>query len=91
MELPAATVKRKIRSGYTLSKTAGEHVLSIARLIGQVQKMVQESGNPEGFEPAVWLAKWLAEPNPALGSITPGEYMDTAEGLSAVCFKWRLD
>jgi len=44
--------------------------------------MVNESGNPEDFDAAVWLANWLKEPNPALGCIPPGEYMDTAEGFN---------
>lgn len=78
----AATVERKIRTRSALSKSAGGQVFSVIRLISQVQRMVNESGNPEGFVAAVWLANWLKQPNPALDRISPGEYMDTAEGFN---------
>lgn len=84
MGLPETTVKRKIRSAQPLSKAVSEQAVAMARLIGQVQRMVNESGDPEGFDAAVWLAEWLAEPNPALGGVPPGEYMDTAEGFNLV-------
>jgi uncharacterized protein (DUF2384 family) len=58
----------------------GERVAALAKMIGQVQTMVAESGNPEGFDAAQWLASWLERSVPALGGRCPGEYMDTAEG-----------
>ncbi|WP_417277421.1 antitoxin Xre-like helix-turn-helix domain-containing protein [Castellaniella sp.] len=77
-----ASVERKIRARATLSKSAGGQVLSTIRLISQVQRMVHESGNSEGFDAAIWLANWLKESSPALGCVPPGEYMDTAEGFN---------
>jgi uncharacterized protein (DUF2384 family) len=52
--------------------------------VGQVQALVRESGNPEGFDAAQWTATWLQRPNPALGGRTPGDYMDTADGRELV-------
>lgn len=82
MDWPATTVKRKIRARSILSKSEGEQILLAVRLISQVQQMINESGSPEGFDAPSWLANWLAEPNPALGHLPPGEYMDTTEGLN---------
>lgn len=84
MDIPEATAKRKIRAGSALSKAVGEQTLGLARLIGQVQRMVAESGNLKSFDAAVWLAGWLSEPNAALGGDLPGDYMDTAEGRNLI-------
>src|SRR5574340_309682 len=78
------TANRKIRDDQTLNQDESERALGIARLVGQVQKIVAESGEPQGFDAARWTAEWLAQPNPALGDRTPGEFMDTAAGRSLV-------
>ncbi len=52
----------------------------IARLIAQVQAMVDQSGNPEHFDAAAWLSRWLREPLPALGGGHAIDLLDTAEG-----------
>ncbi|CAN5919172.1 hypothetical protein BH11PSE8_BH11PSE8_46960 [soil metagenome] len=62
----------------------GLRELGIARLVGQVQALVEESGNPEGFNAAEWIAGWLERPLPALGGRKPAEFMDTAEGQAMV-------
>lgn len=82
MGWPVATIERKIRTRSALSKSAGGQIFLVIRLISQIQRMVNESGNPEGFDAAAWLGNWLAEPNLALGCVSPGEYMDTVEGFS---------
>jgi hypothetical protein len=46
--------------------------------------MVEESGDPAGFDAAHWVADWLAKPLPALGGATPASYMDTFEGQKLV-------
>lgn len=84
IDIPEATVKRKIRDDAVLGKAAGEQALGVARLIGQVEGMVSQSGNPQGFDAAAWLADWLTQPNPALGGACPGQYLDTAEGRALV-------
>ena len=62
----------------------GERVVGMAKLIGQVQAMVDESGEPDGFDAPLWVAGWLDTPVPALGGDRPAEYMDTAEGRELV-------
>ena len=56
----------------------------MALLVGQVREMVAESGDPAGFDAALWLARWLQRPLPALGGRRPAEFMDTADGQSLV-------
>lgn len=79
-----ATVSRKVREGKPLSTEDSERALGMARLIGQVEAMVQQSGVPTGFDAAKWLARWLQEPLPALGGRLPSSLMDTAEGQEMV-------
>jgi putative toxin-antitoxin system antitoxin component (TIGR02293 family) len=82
--LARATIDRKARENKPLSSDESSRVLGMARLVGQVQAMVEESGNPEGFDAAAWVARWLDEPLPALGGQRPAELMDTPEGQGIV-------
>lgn len=82
--LSVATVNRKKKDATPLSKDESERLLGIARLVGQVETMVQQSGDPTSFNAASWLARWLEEPLPALGGHAPAELMDTAEGQAIV-------
>jgi uncharacterized protein (DUF2384 family) len=49
-----------------------------------VETIVKESGKPEGFDAARWLAEWLKEPQSSLGGKCPAELMDTADGRGLV-------
>jgi len=82
--LVRATVNRKLRDQQVLNQDESERVLGIARLVGQVSTVVQESGNPEGFDAAKWVAAWLDRPLQALGGKRPAELMDTADGRGIV-------
>jgi uncharacterized protein (DUF2384 family) len=73
-----------VKDDEVLSQDESERALGITSLVGQVQKIVSESGSPEGFDAARWTADWLEEPNAALGGKTPGEFMDTADGRALV-------
>ncbi|HTN12891.1 MAG TPA: antitoxin Xre/MbcA/ParS toxin-binding domain-containing protein [Acetobacteraceae bacterium] len=84
LNLSAATVNKKARQGETLSPEESERVVGFARLVGQAEAMVQESGEPEGFDARAWIAQWLTEPLPALGGVRPAELMDTMEGQGLV-------
>lgn len=79
-----ATVERKIRARQRLNPDESERVLGIARLVGQVDQMVRESGLPAGFHAARWLGAWLDRPLPALGGTRPGTLMDTSDGRRIV-------
>jgi hypothetical protein len=53
-------------------------------LLRQVQTIVQESGNPHGFDSAVWLRAWMSSPVPALGGVTPADYMKRQNGREMI-------
>ena len=79
-----ATANRKVKAGDVLSQDESERALGIVRLIGQVEKIVAESGVPTGFDAARWTAQWLEQPSRALGGKAPGDFMDTADGRALV-------
>ncbi|MGH8781611.1 type II RES/Xre toxin-antitoxin system antitoxin [Paraburkholderia sp.] len=82
--LAVSTVDRKAKENQRLTTEQGERLVGLAKLIGQVQTMVEESGEPDGFNAAQWLADWLERTVPALGGRRPAEFMDTAEGRELV-------
>jgi putative toxin-antitoxin system antitoxin component (TIGR02293 family) len=84
LQLPRATVNRKVRSDGRLGPLESERVIGLARLIGQFELIVQESGNPEGFDAPRWVASWLDASLPALGGERPASYMDTADGREII-------
>ncbi len=84
LHIPVATVNRKAKSNAPLSPAEGERVLGFGRLLGQLQTMVRESGNPEGFDASAWLSAWMSAPVPALGGARPMDLMDTMTGQALV-------
>ena len=84
LHIPVSTLNRKAKEGEALTQDESERVLGLARLIGQVQAMVDESGNPAGFDARAWTARWLSEPLPALDGTRPLDLMDTMEGQGLV-------
>ncbi|WP_295999459.1 antitoxin Xre-like helix-turn-helix domain-containing protein [Rugamonas sp.] len=82
--LPRATISRKERAAALLSRDESERLLGVASLIDMVQTMVEQSGDPAGFDAARWVAGWLSMPLPALAGATPASYMDTFEGQKLV-------
>jgi putative toxin-antitoxin system antitoxin component (TIGR02293 family) len=84
LRLSRATVNRKARSAKALSQDETERVLGVESLIGQVEIMVMESGDPTGFDATKWTSAWLNSPLPALDNKTPASYMDTIEGQKMV-------
>lgn len=84
LALPRSTVVRKIQKNEALSAEQSERVVGLERLVGQVEAMVKQSGNPEGFDAGRWVGDWLQRPLPALGGKKPAEFMDTMEGQNLV-------
>lgn len=82
--LSRATISRKEKDASLLSKDESERVLGVETLLGMVQAMVEQSGDPRGFDAARWLAGWLTTPVPALAGETPASYLDTFEGQKMV-------
>lgn len=84
LNLKIATVNRKAAKNQALSSDESERVLGLAKLVGQLEAMVEESGEPEGFDAPSWLSNWLREPLPSLGGGRPIELLDTMEGQAVV-------
>lgn len=80
MGMPRTTVSRKLQKGEAFSTDDSERLIAAAKLIGQVENMVEESGNPEGFDAAQWFNQWLDKPLPALNNRPPADFMSTGEG-----------
>ncbi|HEY1750250.1 MAG TPA: antitoxin Xre/MbcA/ParS toxin-binding domain-containing protein [Caulobacteraceae bacterium] len=84
LNVSVSTLNRKTKNRETLTQDESERILGLAKLIGQVQAMVEDSGDPAGFDARAWTARWLTEPLPALGGVRPLDLMDTMEGQSLV-------
>lgn len=82
--IPKSTVERKASIDGPLTTDQSERALGLARLIGQVENMVKESGDPADFDAATWVWNWLNQPMPALAGKLPVTYMDTIEGQRIV-------
>lgn len=84
VQLSPATFNRKVIKGQPLSTDESERVAGFAKLFGQVQVMVEESGDMDGFDARAWTLRWLNEPLPALNGARPVEMLDTIEGQHLV-------
>ncbi|MEO6256191.1 MAG: antitoxin Xre/MbcA/ParS toxin-binding domain-containing protein [Sphingomicrobium sp.] len=84
LNLSVATFNRKVAQHQALGPEETERVLGVAKLVGQVQAMVEESGNAEGFNAEKWVSQWLREPIPALDGQRPIDLLDTMEGQALV-------
>lgn len=82
-----ATVTRKASRRQAMSLEDSEKIVGIAKLVGQVEIMLDQSGDPElmkDFDTPKWLGRWIESPVPALGGKRPADYMDTIEGQGMV-------
>lgn len=79
-----STIARKVKGKLPLNVRESESVLGVAQLVGLVERMVLESGAPEGFDAAEWIGKWMTRPQFALGNRRPIDLLDTAEGQRLV-------
>ena len=84
LNLPTATVNKKAKHGDTLSPEESERIVGFAKLVGQLEAMIQDSGDPMNFDARAWMARWLTEPLPAFGGARPADLVDTMEGQGLV-------
>lgn len=84
LSLKTATVNRKAARDEVLSVEESERVVGLAKLVGQLEAMVEESGTGEDFDAPTWLSRWLREPLPALKGAKPIDFLDTMEGQALV-------
>jgi len=84
LKFPRATIDRKIKEGGKLSPDQSERILGLQRLVQEVGHIVDESGDPAGFDAPAWVGRFLEAPWAVLGGRRPAEYMDTIEGQQLV-------
>lgn len=84
LDLSPATLNKRAKHGQVLPPAETERILGVTKLVGQLEAMVEESGDPAGFDAAAWLSGWLAQPLPALGGQRPLDFLDTMEGQGLV-------
>lgn len=82
--LSRATIDRKVKNDRALSTDEGQRVIGMAKLVGLVETMAEQSDNSKSFDAAKWLAKWIDQELPAFGGKKPAEFLDTAEGQELV-------
>lgn len=69
---------------FVISESQGSGLRWLDGLVEQVERLVQESGDPEDFNARKWVAAWLERPQPALDGHRPAEFMDSAAGRQIV-------
>lgn len=84
LRLSTATLNRKASRHEHLSPEDSENVVGVAKLIGQVEEMVRQSGDMKDFDAPRWLAAWLQQAVPALGGARPIDLLDTLEGQAMI-------
>jgi len=84
LNLPAATVNKRAKAGAVLSREESERVIGLAKLVGQLEAMVDVSGDGRDFDARAWIARWLTEPLAAFGGARPVDLIDTMEGQGLV-------
>ena len=77
-------MNRKVTGKDQRQRAEGERVPCVARLVAQIQNIVDVSGDPEGFDASAWMSRWLNEPLPSLGGVRPVDLLDTMEGQALV-------
>src|SRR6185312_11872034 len=82
--LPPSTVYRKLAKRAKFNTDQGERILGLARLIGQVQTVVIESGVSRSFQAGAWVARWVNSPQPSLEGWFPRDLMDLDVGRQLV-------
>jgi len=84
VKLGDPVVWRAAVAGLRMRDDEPDRARAIARLVGCVQTMVEQSGNPEGFNAAEWVARWIDRPLPALGGKAPNEFLGTEDGQALI-------
>lgn len=83
IEMPLEDVLKPM-PGKTLELDQGLRLLWMARLIGQVEVIVDRAGKAADFNAPAWMGAWLLAPHSALGSVSPGDYLRMADGPQTV-------
>lgn len=55
-----------------------------AQLLAELRRREGPDPWPDGFDPRMWLEEWIRRPQPALGSQTPSDLLESDEGFESV-------
>jgi putative toxin-antitoxin system antitoxin component (TIGR02293 family) len=81
------TFRRKEEARQPLPEAAGYRVMGFLRIVARLQRLLEESGDPDalaGFDLEAWVQAWMHEPLPQFGDKTPAEMLRNPEGQRAV-------
>ncbi len=81
------TFRRKEEAKEPLPEIAGHRVMALLRIVAKLQRLLEESGDPEqlaDFNLESWVRTWIGEPLPEFGDKTPAEMLRNPEGQRAV-------
>ena len=86
MNLPRATMEKKISDDDVLTGVANRRALNLLRLLAHAREILNDStsADAQGFDVARWLGRWIETPQPALGGKKPADLLDTEAGASMV-------
>ena len=86
MNLPRATMEKKISDDEVLTGVANSRALNLLRLLAHAREILKDSTSAEAarFDVARWLGRWIETPQPALGGKKPADLLDTEIGASMV-------
>jgi putative toxin-antitoxin system antitoxin component (TIGR02293 family) len=86
MDLPRASMEKKISGQEALSGVANLRTLNLLSLLAKARDIVADSLAPEAknFDVAGWLGRWIETPQPALGGKMPSQFLDTEFGARMV-------
>jgi putative toxin-antitoxin system antitoxin component (TIGR02293 family) len=86
MDLPRATMEKKISDNELLTGVANRRALNLLRLLAHAREIVNDSTSAAAgrFDVARWLGRWIETPQPALGGKKPADLLDTEVGASMV-------
>ena len=63
------------------TSSTDERAAIIETLVAKLELIVEQSGNPTGFDARTWLNRWLHTPLPAFANRLPIDFIDTPDGV----------
>lgn len=79
LRIPRSTLSRKLARRELLSSEDSAKILGVAQLVGEAERILAESGDPQrmqDFSAVAWMGEWLRSPIGALGFRPPLDYLD---------------
>ena len=71
LNISVATMNRRVSNKDRLPPAESERVFGVARLVGQLQNIVEESGNPHDFDATAWMSRLVERAAPGPGRHSP--------------------